>query len=30
MSTEGGTYRVYIYLKTTSTSQTIQEIRFDQ
>lgn len=30
LSTNAGTYRVYIYLKTTGTSQTIQEIRFDQ
>jgi Domain of unknown function (DUF4783) len=30
LTTESGTYRVYIYLKTSGTSQTIQEIRFDQ
>jgi hypothetical protein len=30
LSTDSGTYRVYIYLKTAGTSLTIQEIRFDQ
>jgi copper chaperone CopZ len=30
LSTDSGTYRVYIYLKTAGTTLTIQEIRFDQ
>lgn len=30
LSTEAGAYRVYIYLKVSGASQTIQEIRFDQ
>jgi hypothetical protein len=30
LTTSNGTYRVYVYLKTTGTTQTIQELRFDQ
>jgi hypothetical protein len=30
LSTAGGTYRVYLYLKVTGTAATIQQMRFDK